>query len=126
MEPRVDIGVDDNRDGAVMMKMALEHLGMVVEVAFDGEEAVRKFEQHKPEVVVLDIGLPVMNGYQVAQAVRKMEKDKGWNRSILIALSGYGQSEDKVQAVESGSDRHVTKPASADEICLMLAEYFPV
>jgi CheY-like chemotaxis protein/two-component sensor histidine kinase len=104
--------VDDNQDAAESLAELVEMLGHSSEVAFDGPTAIAKARACSPDVVLCDIGLPGMSGYEVARAVRGHLA----NRVLLVALSGYARPEDLKAAVEAGFDRHVAKPASADAI----------
>ena len=98
---------DDNRDSADSMAMLLGAFGHDVHVAYDGNQAVAKVDEIKPDVVLLDIGMPGMDGYECARAIRTRE----WAaKTLLIALTGWGQDEDKRRALEAGFDRHLTKP----------------
>ena len=98
---------DDNRDSADSMAMLLEAGGHEVHVAYDGAEAVATAGQTRPDVVLLDIGMPKMNGFECARAIRSQPWAAG---ALLIALTGWGQEEDKRRALEAGFDRHLTKP----------------
>jgi PAS domain S-box-containing protein len=109
--------VDDNRDAADSMAEILEMLGHVAEVAYDGPSAIEKARATSPDVVLCDIGLPGMSGYEVARALRAVAP----NRVLLVAITGYAQPEDVKRAVESGFDRHLAKPASAEDIVRLLA-----
>jgi PAS domain S-box-containing protein len=109
--------VDDNRDSADGLAMLLEMLGHEVAVAYDGAEAVACAERLRPAVMLLDIGLPTLNGYQVAQQVR----GKPWGKDmLLVAQTGWGQQEDKRRAQEAGFDHHLTKPVDIDAITRLL------
>jgi CheY-like chemotaxis protein len=89
------------------MGMMPRLMGHEVHTAEDGAEGVRVAEAVRPEVVVLDIGLPRMNGYEAARHIRQQV----WGRAVtLIALTGWGQEDDKRRAAEAGFDRHLTKP----------------
>jgi len=110
--PRVLV-VDDNEDAAESLSMMLALLGHEVEVAHDGEEALQAAATFQPGVVLLDIGLPRMNGYDVARHIR----GQAWGKAmVLVALTGWGQEEDKRQAMEAGFDVHLTKPVSPADI----------
>ena len=98
--------VDDNRDGAESLAEIVELLGHVADVAFDGPSALEKASANRPHVVLCDIGLPGMSGYEVAKALRA----SGANQMQLIALSGYAQAEDVKRALEAGFDSHLAKP----------------
>jgi PAS domain S-box-containing protein len=99
--------VDDNRDAAESLGMLLELWGCTVRVAFDGPQALGLLESFRPDVVLLDIGMPEMDGYEVARKMRT----KPLGRSVLlIALTGWGQEEDKRRARAAGFDEHLRKP----------------
>jgi signal transduction histidine kinase/PAS domain-containing protein/ActR/RegA family two-component response regulator len=110
--------VDDNRDALDAVVALLRMAGHAVEFAMDGETAVEKARTQRPEVVLLDIGLPVMDGYDVARQIR----GEPWGGDvILIAMTGWGQDKDKRNAIEAGFDAHLTKPVDAEELERMLA-----
>lgn len=100
---------DDNRDAVETIVALLRACGHEVSIAYDGQQAIRQATADPPDAVVLDIGLPDMNGYEVAQRLRE---DPKLRRTRLIALSGYGREEDKHRSLEAGFDSHLTKPAS--------------
>jgi CheY-like chemotaxis protein len=98
---------DDNRDGAEIMAMLLTHSGFEVQLAHTGPEALALAERQKPDFAVLDIGMPGMSGYEVARAIRSQT----WGTAMkLIAVTGWGQEDDKRKAKEAGFDHHLTKP----------------
>ena len=105
--------VDDSVDAASAMSLLLETLGHDVHVAHDGLTALDLAAQCEPEVVILDIGLPGMDGYQIARTMRGREATAG---ALLIALTGYGQASDRQRSHEAGFDRHFVKPVSFNEI----------
>ncbi|MEO7152567.1 MAG: response regulator [Burkholderiaceae bacterium] len=100
--------VDDNRDAARSVATFFEILGHEVATAADGLQAIEVANSFGPEVVVLDIGLPLLDGYQVAQRLRQSPRTRD---ALLIALTGYGQAEDRERAAQAGFDRHFVKPA---------------
>jgi signal transduction histidine kinase/response regulator RpfG family c-di-GMP phosphodiesterase len=98
---------DDNRDAAESMSMMLRLMGNEVRTVHDGVEAVQEAAAFRPDVALLDIGMPRLNGYDVARAIRQQR----WGTTmLLVALTGWGQDEDKRRAIEAGFDRHFTKP----------------
>ena len=99
--------VDDNEDAANTVAELLQMSGNDVAVARDGVSAVEKTAEFRPDVVLLDIGLPDINGYEVARRIRRLE---GVRQPILIALTGWGQQQDKDAAAAAGFDHHWTKP----------------
>lgn len=105
--------VEDNTDAVASIRTVLELGGHEVEVAYNGFEGIGKARTFKPEVVFCDIGLPGLNGYEVAKAFRA---DKGLRNTRLVALTGYAQVEDLAQAAEAGFDLHVAKPPSLESI----------
>ena len=101
--------VDDNHDCAASLAMLLNINGHETYTAHDGSEALRAAEQHRPEVVLLDIGLPKLNGYEACRRVRAQP----WGKKMkLIAVSGWGQEHDRLRSREAGFDSHVVKPMS--------------
>ncbi len=109
--------VEDNRDGRESMRVVLELLGHEVATAADGPDGLEKALALAPEVGLLDIGLPGMDGYQMARQLRK-----AFGRKIyLIAHTGYGQPEDRRRAYEAGFDAHLVKPADLNELAYLLA-----
>ena len=110
--------VDDNQDAANTLTMMLRTLGHEVHTAYDGLEAVQAAASFRPDVVLLDIGLPKLNGYETARHIR--EQPSGQKVS-LVALSGWGQEEDKRRAKEAGFDYHLTKPVETAALQKLLA-----
>lgn len=109
--------VDDNRDSAETLSMLLELMGNELSVAYDGEQALALANEIKPDVVLLDIGLPKMNGYEVARQIRK----EPWGSNpILVAITGWGQTEDKDLSRESGFDHHLVKPVDHDQLLKLI------
>ena len=104
--------VDDNRDTAQAEAMLLKMHGHQVTLAHDGRSALELFESVKPDAVLLDIGLPVINGYDVAAKLR----ERGHTKELLIAVSGYGQSEDRERSLRAGFDHHLVKPVDVREL----------
>jgi PAS domain S-box-containing protein len=109
--------VDDNLDAAEAMAMLLEAGGHTVACENDGRSALQRAASEPPDVVLLDIGLPVMNGYEVARNLRALPQ---LERVKLIAVSGYGSEADKRRALESGFDHHLTKPVDYDELLALI------
>jgi CheY-like chemotaxis protein len=110
---------DDNQDAADSLAMILEMAGHDVRVVHDGPSALTIAQTFRPDTALLDIGMPQLNGYQVAQALRK----ETWGAGIiLIALTGWGQESDRQQAIEAGFDRHLTKPVDLDALEALLSE----
>ena len=103
--------VDDNRDAADSLSILLQMEGHVVAVAYSGEDALTQLAKGVPEIVLLDIGLPGMNGYEVASRMKKAS-----SALYVIALSGYGQPEDKRRAAAAGFDAHVVKPVDIEAL----------
>jgi PAS domain S-box-containing protein len=111
--------VDDNAMAASVLAMLLDRLGAGrVEVATDGFAALSKARELRPDVVLLDIGLPGKDGYQVARELRGHSELDG---AVLVALTGYGQEEDRLRSREAGFDEHLVKPASIDDLQRVLA-----
>ena len=116
--PRRVLVVDDNRDAAESLAMLLKLKGHDVRTAHDGPSALDSAAQYHPDVVLLDIGLPGMSGYQVAQLIRGLP---GLRNVMLVAVTGYGQDEDRRRAHEAGMDRHLVKPVAPAAVEEVLA-----
>ena len=110
--------VDDNKDAVQSMAMLLEVSGNDVRLAHEGKHALELAQQFKPHVVLLDIGLPGMDGYEVA---RRLRQQPPLQRSLLIALTGYGQPEDRKRSRAAGFDYHLVKPVDPTELEELLA-----
>jgi CheY-like chemotaxis protein len=104
--------VDDNRDAADSLAEIVEMLGHAAIVAYDGAGALAKARADAPDVVLCDIGLPGMSGYDVARSLR----DGARNGVLLVAVTGYAQPQDVTRALDAGFDRHIAKPASIEDI----------
>ena len=112
--------VDDNHDVAESTAVLLRLVGCEVHLAHDGEEALRLVPRVRPDAVLLDIGLPRMNGYEVAERIRSDPE----NRDILIvAVSGYGQQEHRLRSKQAGFDQHVVKPIDPSVLSSLLAAF---
>jgi signal transduction histidine kinase len=109
--------VDDNQDAATTMATLLEALGHLPVVAHDGPSALQLLEKHPVDIAVLDIGLPVMDGYELAQRIRA-RADGGALK--LIALTGYGQAEDRLKSAAHGFDEHLVKPVDMETLLQLL------
>jgi len=111
--------VDDNPDSALSMAMMLSMMGHDTRTAHDGEEALTTAEAFRPRVVLLDIGLPKLNGYEVAQRIREQD----WGTSMfLVAITGWGQDEDRRRSEDVGMNRHMVKPVEPGALDRMLAD----
>src|SRR5688500_19680681 len=110
--------VDDNHDSALSLAMMLSIMGHDTRTAHDGESAVSTAETFLPDVVLLDIGLPKLNGYEVAQRIR----EASWGASMyLIAVTGWGQDEDRQRSSEVGLNLHMVKPVEPSALEKVLA-----
>jgi CheY-like chemotaxis protein len=108
---------DDNRDAADSLAMLLRLDGHEVFVAHDGETALRLFEESQPQVALLDIGMPELDGYEVARRIRAKPAGKS---VLLIAITGWGQEKDRRKSVEAGFDHHVTKPVEPEAVLKLI------
>ena len=105
--------VDDNRDAAMSMAMLLDLMGNETQTAHDGQEALELIPVFQPEVVLLDIGMPRLNGYDTARRIREQPRAGG---IVLIALTGWGQEEDRRRSQEAGFSHHLTKPVDPAQL----------
>jgi PAS domain S-box-containing protein len=111
--------IEDYADAAESLAMLLEMLGHKVEIAHSGQAGIEKALRFSPELILCDVGLPDMDGYDVA---RRLRREPLLARAFLVALSGYGNESDKLRAQEAGFDRHVCKPIDLDAIRKLIAE----
>jgi PAS domain S-box-containing protein len=114
---------DDNRDAADTLAMMVRLMGHEVRIARDGQEAVEAAEAFRPDVVLLDIGMPRLNGYDAARRLR----DRPWGRDLLlVAVTGWGQEEDRRRSKEAGFEHHLVKPASPAALEKLLGSVVPL
>jgi len=115
--------IEDNRTAASSIQMFLSELGHEVEIANNGPAGISIAERIKPEVVLCDIGLPGVDGYEVA---RRLRQNKELGKIYLVAVSGYGQEQDKRRALEAGFNAHFAKPVDFKKLQHLLSELDPM
>jgi PAS domain S-box-containing protein len=109
--------VDDNRELALSLARFIHVLGHDIRVAFDGPEAMQVADEYRPDVMLVDIGLPKVSGYEIAREIRS----KPWGgKMTLVAMTGWGRGTDRQRSNEAGFDRHLTKPVEPDELEIFL------
>jgi two-component system, chemotaxis family, CheB/CheR fusion protein len=111
--------VEDNQDTAVTLAALLKRCGHEVDIAHTGPEALEKTAKSKPDLVLLDIGLPGMDGYQVAERLKNQD---GTSQIPLVAMTGYGSDADRQRCEELGFVRHMVKPIKLQELQAMFCE----
>ena len=114
--------IDDNVDAAATLAMLIEQLGGTVRVAHDGESGLEAVSAFQPDIVLLDIGMPRMDGYAVCRRIREQRSPRPM---ILIAVTGWGQTQDKRRALDAGFDAHLTKPVDPAVLERVLAGWAP-
>jgi len=114
--------VDDSPDQAESLSLLLQLLGHEVRVTFDGPSALKVAEEFVPDIALVDIELPVMNGYEVARSFRAKPR---LNKAILVAQTGWGADDDRRRSLEAGFDHHLVKPLSPDILKGLLANASP-
>jgi CheY-like chemotaxis protein len=105
--------VDDNTSGAQTLSMLLNLDGYEVSVANCGHDAIQQFHEKKPSIILLDIGLPDMSGYEVARHIRTLPEGE---KVTIIAVTGWGSERDQALACEAGCNLHITKPVNFDRL----------
>jgi PAS domain S-box-containing protein len=115
--------VDDNQDSAASLAMLLKLSGNETKTAFDGQSALEVAEAFRPDIVLLDIGLPKLNGYEVARKIRDLPSGKN---AILVALTGWGQDEDRQKSKDAGFDGHLVKPVEQGVLTKLLGDLLSV
>ncbi|HEY0491448.1 MAG TPA: PAS domain-containing protein [Telluria sp.] len=111
--------VDDNQDAAQTLSLLLQAFGHRVSVSYDADEAIDMARRCAPVLLFLDIGLPDVDGYALARQLRGMPETA---RAMLVAVTGYGQPDDKARALAAGFDRHLVKPVKLDEVLALVDE----
>ena len=109
--------IDDNKDAAESMSMLLELWGHEVMCAYDGQSALEAATQFRPDAVFLDIGLPGMDGYEIAERLRELPSA---SHTVLVAIPGYGQDEDRRRSRDAGIDHHLIKPVAPETLHKLL------
>lgn len=110
--------VDDNLDASSMLSRMVIAMGHEVAIAADGKEAIEMAEVYRADVVLMDLGMPRMNGYEAARYIRQQQ----WGReTVLVAVTGWGQDVDRLKSKESGFDHHLVKPADPQELRMLFA-----
>ena len=110
--------VDDNRDAATSLALLLQLSGAETEMAYDGLTAIETGARFRPDVILLDIGLPGLNGYEAARRIR----EEPWGRAVmLVAVTGWGQAEDRERSKAAGFDAHLVKPVDHAALVKLLA-----
>jgi DNA-binding response OmpR family regulator len=112
--------VEDDRNSAFALEMLLKHEGVAATVATTGEQAIDLADTWRPQIVLLDIGLPGMNGYQVAEAIRATDWGPG---ILLVAITGWGADADRARARQVGFDEYWTKPLELWRLIALLARF---
>jgi two-component system CheB/CheR fusion protein len=109
--------IDDNKDAAESMSMLFELWGHEVICAYDGRDALEMAARYRPDAVFLDIGLPGMDGYEIAERLRELPESA---HTVLVAITGYGQDEDRRRSREAGIDHHLVKPVPPETLHMLL------
>ena len=108
--------VDDNEDAAIALSMLLQAMGYQTAEAYDGEQALEVAESFRPDLILLDLGLPGLDGYEVARRLR----DAMGSVPRLVALTGWGQEEARLRTADAGFDEHLVKPVDAETLSKVL------
>lgn len=122
VRPRRILVVDDNRDAAISLSMLLRIMGNEVHAVHDGLAAVEAAVEFRPDMILLDIGLPKLNGYEAARRIRM---EQGGRDIVMVAVTGWGQEEDRNRSKEAGFNHHMTKPVEFDALQRLIATISP-
>lgn len=114
--------VDDNRDAADSLALLMAAAGYAPRVAYGGRTALRVAAEYQPDVVFLDLGMPGMDGYELA---RRLRQEPSTRDALLVAVSGYGREEDRRRAREAGIDRYFLKPVAPVRLCRLVVRRPP-
>ncbi len=118
-DPKRVLVVDDNRDAADSLALILRGEGYAVETAYDGKQALETADRSHPTIVLLDIQMPRLTGYDLVRELRRFERAP---RPLLIAISAWGEESDKLAARHAGFDHHLTKPIDPEALLALLAK----
>jgi CheY-like chemotaxis protein len=110
--------IDDNQDAAHTMSMLVEQLGGSAQVAHDAVSGIAAVQDFQPDIVFLDIGMPGMNGYETCRRLRRQPSER---HIVIVAVTGWGQSQDKQRAIDAGFDEHLTKPVDPTALASIFA-----
>ena len=113
------LAVDDDKNCAKVMAWLLESLGHTAQIAHDGKTAIELANSVHPDMVLMDIGIPEMNGYQICQAMRD---SPGLDHTLFVALTGWGQKEHRERSKEAGFDYHLVKPVNIEALKKIFSE----
>ncbi|HEY2410757.1 MAG TPA: PAS domain S-box protein [Pirellulaceae bacterium] len=114
--------VDDNRDAADSLGLFLKFMGAAVHVAYDGGSALESLPNFRPEIVLLDVGMPVLDGFEVARRMRQLPEGQN---ILLVAVTGWGQEDDRRRTADAGFDQHLVKPVDPVMLQNLLAAFDP-
>lgn len=118
--------VEDNEDSAESLKLLLDALGYETHIARDGEAAVTAAVALRPGAILMDIGLPKLNGYEAARRIREQCGEQGaGERMLIVALTGWGQQGDRLRSADAGIDHHLVKPLDLDALRRILGPLTP-
>jgi CheY-like chemotaxis protein len=117
---RTVLVADDNRDAADTLALLLDMDGYETVVAYGGPQALDSIRQKRPDAAILDIGMPDLDGYEVARRIREEESGRSL---FLLAITGWGHPDDVARAKAAGFNEHLTKPVDADNVVRLLAQY---
>ena len=112
--------VDDNQDVCEMLKSLLAVTGHVAEMAYDGPHAIKVAQQFLPDIILLDIGLPDMDGWEIAKQLRQMPL---FQKTLIFALSGYGEAADHQRSLDAGMNHHFVKPLDLEDLWQVAAQH---
>ncbi|MBI3592278.1 MAG: response regulator, partial [Nitrospirae bacterium] len=115
--------VDDSQDNILLIQSYLKKTPHKIDIAENGEIALEKFKSGSYDIVLMDMQMPVMDGYTAAKAIRKFESEKGHNTTPIIALTAYALKEDTQKSLDAGCTAHLTKPIKKAKLLEVLSEY---
>jgi CheY-like chemotaxis protein len=118
LDRRKVLVTDDNEDAAAALALLLTHMGNEVQIAHNGEEALSVAAQFRPDLILMDVGMPRLDGLE---ATRRLRKTEWGRRAAIVALTGWGQEADKRRSHEAGADDHLVKPVDPQALEKVLA-----
>lgn len=115
--------IEDNSVNQILVEHILQSLGLTFACVEDGKEGIEAFKMHKPSMVIMDVSMPVMNGYEATQEIRAIEAQEGWDHTPIIGTTAHAMSGDKQKCIDAGMDDYISKPLSVKGLSIIVSKW---
>ncbi len=115
--------IEDNSVNQILVEHILQSLGLTFTCVEDGQEGIKAFKQHRPSMIIMDVSMPVMNGYEATQAIRTIESQENWLRTPVIGTTAHAMSGDKQKCIDAGMDDYISKPLSVEGLSTIVTKW---